>query len=60
MLAICLYTYTDEKKFAKAQTQRLFLLAGWVSGQYPEPLMFLGFCCQIVNERRMNPYTVFQ
>lgn len=31
-------TYTDEKKFTKEQTQRLFLSVGWVSGQYPERL----------------------
>ena len=29
------FTYTDEKKFTKEQTQRLFLSVGWVSGQYP-------------------------
>lgn len=29
-------TYTDEKKFTKEQTQRLFRSVGWVSGEYPE------------------------
>ena len=31
-------TYTDEKKFTKEQTQRLFRSVGWVSGEYPERL----------------------
>ena len=31
-------TYTDEKKFTKEQTQKLFLSVGWVSGEYPERL----------------------
>ena len=32
-------TYTDEKKFTKEQTQRLFRSVGWVSGEYPERLL---------------------
>ena len=31
-------TYTEEKKFTKEQVQQLFLLVGWVSGNYPERL----------------------
>ena len=30
--------YTEEKKFTKEQTQRLFRSVGWISGEYPERL----------------------
>ncbi|MBT1166771.1 GNAT family N-acetyltransferase [Bifidobacterium simiarum] len=30
--------YTEERRFTKEQTQRLFRSVGWVSGEYPERL----------------------